>query len=240
MKRLQPNQVPSSTGAGAGNGNRVTIYRTLFDFYNDGWFVRNAWDSKKAQKGCVDYVIKAVLLTGGSNGRRRGSNTNAVICIGLGAFKTNRGQASKHVILTKKLVEKAKALGYPVVGCHEYYTSAKCPRLHCDTLLENVPYRSKYCRNCKAYFDRGVVGAENIARICESQIKDQIRPSKYKPPEGGVQGQASSGGGGSGGDDGTTKRMFSDDGEGGVEGSRPPKEPLLSPGEGETSSGQQQ
>ncbi|KAF9899053.1 hypothetical protein BX616_003320 [Lobosporangium transversale] len=44
---------------------------------------------------------------------------------------------------------------------------------------------------------------------------------------------------GGGGDDGTTKRKFSDDGEG-VEGSRPPKEPMLSSGEGETSSEQQQ
>ncbi|KAF8945964.1 hypothetical protein BGZ46_005912, partial [Entomortierella lignicola] len=135
-----------------------------------------------AQNACFDYVIKAILkMAGGSNGARRDANKDAVICIGLGSFKTNRGQVSKHGLLTKKLVEKAKSLNYPIVGCHEYYTSAKCPRPGCDSFLENVPYRSKYCRNCKAYFDRDAVGAENIARVCESQIRYQSRPEKYMP-----------------------------------------------------------
>ncbi|ORZ04697.1 hypothetical protein BCR41DRAFT_425812 [Lobosporangium transversale] len=199
------------------------------------------WDNRKAQNGWVDYVIKAILkLAGGSNGRRRDANTNAVICIGLGSFKTNRGQAN--------------SLDYPIAGCHEYYTSAKCPQPHCDSILENVPFRSKYCRNCKAYFDRDTVGAENIARVCESQIREQKRPAKYMPPDGGTQGQASSGSGGGGGSGGsggsgggssrTTKRKFLDEGGGGggggVEGSRPPKGPLLGPGGGGETSRQQQ
>ncbi|ORY98372.1 hypothetical protein BCR41DRAFT_426554 [Lobosporangium transversale] len=212
-------EASSSSGSGTSDDNRETIYRALVDFYNDGWFVRNSWDIRKAQNGWVDYVIKAILkLAGGSNGRRRDANTNAVICIGLGSFKTNRGQVSKHGILMKKLVEK-------------------CPRPHCDSILENVPFRSKYCRNCKAYFDRDAVGAENIARVCESQIREQKRPAKYMPPDGGTQGQASSGSGGGGGSGGSgggssrsTKRKFSDEGGGGVEGSRPPKGPLLGPG----------
>ncbi|KAF9895710.1 hypothetical protein BX616_009001, partial [Lobosporangium transversale] len=100
-------EASSSSGSGTSDDNRETIYRALVDFYNDGWFVRNSWDIRKAQNGCVDYVIKAILkLAGGSNGRRRDANTNAVICIGLGSFKTNRGQVSKHGILMKKLVEK--------------------------------------------------------------------------------------------------------------------------------------
>ncbi|ORZ28768.1 hypothetical protein BCR41DRAFT_4602 [Lobosporangium transversale] len=244
-------EASSSSGSGISDDNRETIYRALVDFYNDGWFVRNSWDIRKAQNGCIDYVIKAILkLAGGSNGRRRDANTNAVICIGLGSFKTNRGQVSKHGILMKKLVEKAKSLDYPIVGCHEYYTSAKCPRPHCDSILENVPFRSKYCRNCKAYFDRDAVGAENIARVCESQIREQKRPAKYMPPDGGTQGQASSGSGGGGGSGGSggsgggssrpTKRKFSDEGGGGVEGSRPPKGPLLGPGGGGETSRQQQ
>jgi hypothetical protein len=32
------------------------------------------------------------------------------------------------------------------------------------------------------YFDRDAVGAENIARVCESQIRHQTRPPKYMPP----------------------------------------------------------
>ncbi|KAF9897877.1 hypothetical protein BX616_004839, partial [Lobosporangium transversale] len=63
------------------------------------------WDSRTAQDGCVDYVIKAILkLVGGSNAR--GANMIAVICIRLGSFKINRVRVSKHWKLTKKLVEK--------------------------------------------------------------------------------------------------------------------------------------
>ncbi|ORZ28586.1 hypothetical protein BCR41DRAFT_417737 [Lobosporangium transversale] len=222
-------EASSSSGSETSDDNRETTYRALVDFYNDRWFVRNSWDNRKAQNGYVDYVIKAILkLAGGSNGRRRDANTNAVICIGRGSFKTNRGQVSKHGILMKKLVEKAKSLDYPIVGCHEYYTSAKCPRPHCDNAVD----------------------AENIARVCESQIREQKRPAKYMPPDGGTQGQASSGSGGGGGSGGSggsgggssrpTKRKFSDEGGGGVEGSRPPKGPLLGPGGGGETSRQQQ
>jgi transposase len=76
---------------------------------------------------------------------------------------------------------QAKTLGYEVVGCHEYYTSAKCPRPTCDNFLENAPNRSKFCRNCHMHFDRDHVGAENIARVCEGQLMHQKRPEKYKP-----------------------------------------------------------
>lgn len=68
-----------------------------------------------------------------------------------------------------------------MVGTHEYYTSARCPRPNCLNFLETVPSRSKYCRSCKVYLDRDVVGSENIARICEAQLINQRRPAKFMP-----------------------------------------------------------
>ncbi|KAG0005842.1 hypothetical protein BGZ65_009995 [Modicella reniformis] len=74
-----------------------------------------------------------------------------------------------------------KSLGHQVVGAHEYFTSARCPRPTCDSFLETVLPRSKYCRQCQVYFDRDAVGSENIARICEAQLIRQRRPLKFKP-----------------------------------------------------------
>ncbi|KAF9361875.1 hypothetical protein BGX34_006860, partial [Mortierella sp. NVP85] len=74
-----------------------------------------------------------------------------------------------------------KSLGHQVVGTHEYYTSARCPRPECLNFLETVPSRSKYCRSCKVYLDRDVVGSENLARICEAQLINQRRPAKFMP-----------------------------------------------------------
>ncbi|KAG0006565.1 hypothetical protein BGZ65_006563, partial [Modicella reniformis] len=75
----------------------------------------------------------------------------------------------------------AKSLGYDVVGAHEFYTSARCPRPACPAFLHNQGRRSRCCYNCQMFFDRDAVGAENIARVCEGQLRNQIRPDKYKP-----------------------------------------------------------
>jgi hypothetical protein len=92
----------SSTG-GASNTN----LEKLLDFYFDKWFLRNKWDCKKAQAACMDYVINAILkLAGGSIGAKRKADNHSVICVGLGSFKTNSGQTSKHGELIKKLVIK--------------------------------------------------------------------------------------------------------------------------------------
>lgn len=70
-----------------------------------------------------------------------------------------------------------------MVGAHEYFTSAKCPRQDCDNFLRQVKGRTRYCQRCKVYFDRDAVGSENIARVCQAQIVDGRRPEKYKPKE---------------------------------------------------------
>ncbi|ORZ05169.1 hypothetical protein BCR41DRAFT_362042, partial [Lobosporangium transversale] len=90
---------------------------------------------------------------------------------------------SKHSAITRHLVTQVKARGHFAVGAHEFYTSARCPRRLCDSFLETVYPRSKYCRTCKVFFDRDAVGAENIARIGLAQIERQESPAKYKPTE---------------------------------------------------------
>ncbi|KAF9563799.1 hypothetical protein EC968_004704, partial [Mortierella alpina] len=75
----------------------------------------------------------------------------------------------------------AKSLGYLVVGAHEYFTSAKCPRPNCTEFLRAVKDRTRYCPGCKIFFDRDAVGSENIGRVCQAQVIDGRRPAKYKP-----------------------------------------------------------
>ncbi|KAF9119588.1 hypothetical protein BGW39_000184, partial [Mortierella sp. 14UC] len=75
----------------------------------------------------------------------------------------------------------AKALGFVVVGVHEYFTSAKCPRVDCDAFLSSRYKRSRYCARCDIYLDRDQAGSESIAHITLAQIRDQARPPKYMP-----------------------------------------------------------
>ncbi|KAG0285443.1 hypothetical protein BGZ97_007791, partial [Linnemannia gamsii] len=75
----------------------------------------------------------------------------------------------------------ARPLGVIIVGCNEYFTSAKCPREDCDEFLLSLPNRSKYCGRCRMHFDRDAVGSENIATICQSQLQHQCRPAKFMP-----------------------------------------------------------
>ncbi|KAF9349228.1 hypothetical protein BGX34_001916 [Mortierella sp. NVP85] len=161
----------------------------LYAFYSDKWFLKKTWDCSKAQQASYDYGIKAILgLVNGSEGHRRpthnpdGTRTrNAVFAIGLGSFNTRTGLPSKHAELEKRFVKRAKSLGYTVVGCHEYYTSAKCPRVDCNSFLRDTKNRSRYCDECQAYFDRDIAASENIARVCISQLTSQTRPAKFKP-----------------------------------------------------------
>ncbi|ORZ27894.1 hypothetical protein BCR41DRAFT_392352 [Lobosporangium transversale] len=85
--------------------------------------------------------------------------------------------------IKRHLVTQVKARGHFAVGVHEFNTNARCPRSLCDSFLEALYPRSKYCRACEVFFSRDAVGAENIARIGLAQIERQESPAKYKPPE---------------------------------------------------------
>ncbi|KAF9276140.1 hypothetical protein BGZ68_010242 [Mortierella alpina] len=160
----------------------------IHGFYRTKWIMKKAWECKKAQRSCIDLAIKGILrLAGGSEGRRREVwERRVIICIGLASFNSQTGLPSKHSILVRRLVERAKSLGYVVVGAHEYFTSAKCPRPNCTEFLRAVKGRTRYCPSCKMFLDRDAIGAENIGRVCQAQVVDGRRPAKYKPE---VQGQ---------------------------------------------------
>ncbi|ORZ26622.1 hypothetical protein BCR41DRAFT_347648 [Lobosporangium transversale] len=132
------------------------------------------WDLRKAQRATFDYAVQRVLKILGGKG---------VLVVGLGSFESSKRVPSKHTAITRHLITQIKARGHFAVGAHEFYTSARCPRPLCDSFLETVYPRSKYCRTCKVFFDRDAVGAENIARIGLAQIERQERPAKYKPTE---------------------------------------------------------
>ncbi|KAF8936078.1 hypothetical protein BGZ58_004639, partial [Dissophora ornata] len=156
----------------------------LCDFYSSRWMVRKRWDVRKAQQATYDYAVAALLgLAKDSVSQSQGSQTGpqVVFAIGLGSFDSQTGLPSKHGVLEKMFVSKAKSSGYTVIGAHEYYTSARCPRDQCLAFLENDKRRSKYCRSCQMYFDRDIVGSENIATVCLSQIQHQCRPAKFMP-----------------------------------------------------------
>ncbi|KAG9319880.1 hypothetical protein KVV02_002592 [Mortierella alpina] len=164
------------------------VQETLFDFYLSPWYLRKSWDTRKAQLAAYDYAIKAIMELAGqqsvNEGQRRPANgANVVFAISLGSFNTRTRLPSKHGELKKRfIIRDVKSLGYDVVGVHEYYTSAKCPRQGCNAFLEQVKKtRIKYCRNCQAFMDRDKVGSENIATICHAHIRHQTRPEKYMP-----------------------------------------------------------
>ncbi|KAG0304098.1 hypothetical protein BGZ99_002505, partial [Dissophora globulifera] len=133
-------------------------------FYYDSWFVKKSWEVKKAQKACYDYSIKAMLRLVGGNESTRVVNLNVIFCIGLGSFNTRTDLLTKHGELERRFVSKARSLGYSVVGCNKYITSAKCPRLKCDTFLQPTENRSQHYPKCKMHLDRDIAAAENIAQ----------------------------------------------------------------------------
>ncbi|ORZ16775.1 hypothetical protein BCR41DRAFT_353162 [Lobosporangium transversale] len=149
-------------------------YNEYFQWMNEESQTQIGSKNLDAQRATFDYVVQRVLKMLGEKG---------VLVVGLGSFESSKGVPSKHTAITRHLVTQVKARGHFAVGVHEFYTSARCPRPLCDSFLETVYPRSKYCRTCKVFFDRDAVGAENIAKIGLAQIERQERPAKYKPTE---------------------------------------------------------
>ncbi|CAO3570186.1 unnamed protein product [Mortierella alpina] len=183
-------KIPSMTMAGILiylNYLRDGAREALFNFYLSPWYLRKSWDMRKAQLAAYDYAIKGIMNLADqrsvNEGQRKAANgANVVFAIGLGSFNTQTGLPSKHGELERRFIIKVKSLGYDVVGVHEYFTSAKCPRQGCNAFLEQVKKtRTKYYRNCKAFMGRDKVGSENIATICHAHIRHQTRLDKFKP-----------------------------------------------------------
>ncbi|CAO3572394.1 unnamed protein product [Mortierella alpina] len=171
--------ISTSTTTDAG-----TNLESLVSFYQETWYLKKKWASQQAQLSCLDIAIKGILRMADKNesDKYNPSGRPVVLCVGLGNFNSQSGLPSKHSVLEARLVKKLKGLGYPVVGCHEYFTSAKCPRPGCDTFLRSIGRtRSRYCPTCRMHFVRDAVGGENIGWICQAQLETQQRPVKYMP-----------------------------------------------------------
>ncbi|GJJ76092.1 hypothetical protein EMPS_08451 [Entomortierella parvispora] len=161
-----------------------TVKDVLFDFYHSPWMLKRKWDMRKAQQRAIDLAMDQIFkLAGVLSGRKAdgSAGTTVVFALGLGSFNSRTGLPSKHGPLERRFTQRARRLGYIVVGVDEYYTSAKCLRQNCDAFLQYGERRSKYCTACKQYFDRDVVGSENIAYICMQFILGQERPPKFCP-----------------------------------------------------------
>ncbi|KAG0205644.1 hypothetical protein BGX28_002760 [Mortierella sp. GBA30] len=162
------------------------VRETLCGFYLSKWYLKKAWKMHEGQITSYDFGIKAIMRLAGqksvNEGRKRKQDViTAVFAVGLASFNTQTGLPSKHGESERRFVTGVRSLGYDILGVHEYYSSAKCLRRDCNTFLEQIKKtRSKYCRQCQAYMDRDQVGSENIAIICQAQIRDQERPPKCK------------------------------------------------------------
>ncbi|KAF8920072.1 hypothetical protein BGZ58_004460 [Dissophora ornata] len=71
--------------------------------------------------------------------------------------------------------KSARALGYLVIGVHEYYTSKKCPRC-LQFVAQTKSIRRLYCTYCKKSMHRDVLAGHNIVNILKSHVEKQERP----------------------------------------------------------------
>ncbi|KAG0195310.1 hypothetical protein BGX28_001724, partial [Mortierella sp. GBA30] len=141
-----------------GDGSSVISYvkelekveEQLDAFYNgkNMRYKRHKWDATWARNS--EYIALASRLlkvVGGNIGQQREDTNKVVIAVGLGQFSARTGLSSLHESFLSFFVQKARSLGYIVVGVNEYYTSKKCPT--CEQFVGEVNYRRLYCTGCK-------------------------------------------------------------------------------------------
>ncbi|KAF9562940.1 hypothetical protein EC968_005044, partial [Mortierella alpina] len=105
---------------------------TLDKLYNEKLtFKKHAWDSKKAKEAEYAVITDRLLkIVGGTIGEKRKADNPVIIAIGLGDFNPASRLSSLHGTFRSFFINKARSLGYVVIGCNEYYTSKKCPTCH--------------------------------------------------------------------------------------------------------------
>ncbi|KAF8945173.1 hypothetical protein BGZ47_003134 [Haplosporangium gracile] len=184
-------RLPPLKGQGSSVINYVEelerVERNLLEFYagSGNRFKRNKWDMVRARQ--YEYQLLADRLfgiLGGSIGRRYDSSNPALIGVGLGQFSVKSGLSSLHSTFLNYFIQKARSLGYIVVGLNEYYTSKKCP--HCGHFVAQVSPRRFFCHNYHCYHHRDVMAAENMANIVQGYLVQQERPLYLQPvaPDG--------------------------------------------------------
>ncbi|KAF9928552.1 hypothetical protein FBU30_002290 [Linnemannia zychae] len=152
-------------------------------FYNDRKFTfkKHKWLMKEAREEEFKRLTDGLLrMVGGTIGERRKPEDKVVIGIGLGDFKSTNRLSSLHKTFTGFFINKARALGYLVVGVCEYYTSKKCPT--CEEFIGQAgDIRRFYCKTCGKYIHRDIAAAQNMCNILRSHVENQERPNYLHP-----------------------------------------------------------
>ncbi|KAF9382477.1 hypothetical protein CPC16_009322 [Podila verticillata] len=178
--------LPPLKGEGASVINYTAELRRveerLLEFYvgRDHLYKRHKWDMERARQ--YEYQLLADRLfgiVGGSIGLVRDPENPVLIGVGLGKFSMRSGLSSLDSSFLSFFVQKARSLGYLVVGLNEYYTSKKCPR--CGLFVAQVTLRRFYCPECHVFHHRDVMAAENMANIARGYLEKQERPEYLQP-----------------------------------------------------------
>ncbi|KAF9923723.1 hypothetical protein FBU30_006226, partial [Linnemannia zychae] len=190
-KPISVSEIESSLPAYRGHEANVTSYldsrknyqNALDSFYNDSKFTYKKYKllMKEARKEEFNKLTDGLLrMVGGTVGEGRKPEDKVVIGIGLGDFKSTNKLSSLHGTFTDFFINKARALGYLVVGVCEYYTSKKCPTCN-EFIAQAGNIRRFYCKTCGKYIHRDIAAAHNMCNILRSHVENQERPSYLHP-----------------------------------------------------------
>ncbi|KAG9070416.1 hypothetical protein KI688_009753 [Linnemannia hyalina] len=195
-------ELPPLKGEGASVINYTAELRRveerLLKFYAglDQLYKRHKWDKERARQYEYQLLADRLLgIVGGSIGRRYDPVNPVLIGVGLGKFSIRSGLSSLDSTFLSFFVQKARSLGYLVVGLNGYYTSKKCP--HCGLFVAQVTLRRFFCPTCHVCHHRDVMAAENKANLVRGYLEKQQRPEHLQPvaPDGSLPWMASAGAG---------------------------------------------
>lgn len=161
--------------------------RIMRNFYNSLSTKRRAWDTKRSIRAAVDRTTHLLLQSASDQGK---------VLIGIGedgataARKARKGAAAPmDTPMRKAIIRQSTARGYHVVRIDEYKTSQICPKClakdgkkETTNYLNNRTYRVKRCNQCKTYFHRDGMAAQNQAYIMLSMLEHKQRPEPFVRP----------------------------------------------------------
>ncbi|KAG9322616.1 hypothetical protein KVV02_002319 [Mortierella alpina] len=162
-------------------GRREQAKGHLDTFYNgNNRFKKHKWEARRAKEEEYRVITDRLLkLVGGSIGAQRDEANKVIIGIGLGKLSSNTKLTSLHESFQSYFVQKARSLGYIVVGVNEYYTSKKCPK--CEEFVGQVEIRRLFCSKCKSFMHRDIMAGHNICNAIRGHLREQQRPEYLQP-----------------------------------------------------------
>ncbi|KAF9107457.1 hypothetical protein BGX29_006324 [Mortierella sp. GBA35] len=172
-----------------GDGSRVVKYTAelkgenrLLEFYNgdNNRYKRYQWDLRRARQEEYSAIANRLLsIVDGSIGRIKDKSDPVLIGVGLGQFDSRIRLSSLDSTFLLFFIQKARSLGYIVVGLNKFYTSKKCPI--CHEFVAQVTLRRLYCLECQVYHHRDVMAAHNMYNLARGYLEDQQRPLYLHP-----------------------------------------------------------